>query len=746
MPTSSQALLLKHSDGALHQTFGRPYWHPDQSHLDDYTKPEFIQNSFLSSKQRRKSPQRIPTTVPTKTQNVRYDFQSLPELLQINGIHGSLSFDESTNSLRVTVPSYHQNALRNTHKNWRLTLSNDNTIQPTTLWSSIRHLRGIMGEGNERRIDSDDNSDVLSHEIQDPKHRAQNKGNELIKMKVTEGETIKMVNVPTKDADYFHLIQETADGVFRLVKANPKDAGSFRLEGTMATDVGDFRLVPEDGFECDDFRLVIVDADNAHFRLLQADPIDGKWFKPIIMSTKSDGEFRLVQAAVDAKYAANQESIGQNCDKDATKWNRAFNSHQKKLSVTRELVRLRERDNGLAEFVNAPVEYADYFRLVQESSDGVFRLSKSHPEDERSFRLTWTRPDELGDFRLISADGLETDDYRLVSENTGHGQFRLLKADSLDGKSFRFVAMSKESDGLFRLPEVKLRENVQTYSESPSSIEGNVAQEIRTSKMVKLHRSNNSVGKSHRYRSVQDEGTDNVTDNLVFLRSVVVEDESVDCASLPPALPDIALYDPRYLTGTQKLKTMHNSKRHLQSSRKAVSEVEVLQHGRSNFDSLTQYRGQQQRQFNLNDKGAMQTDGVRDRNLSELTSRSSSDNGMDAFREKFIDSYREASPETYEKLIKLGFRPTNEVMVNQEGFKFDSLDGRLRSKPLSPKDPFRNNPYITTSFNERESTHDHYGVAGTISNDSMARELKRCVNTAYPNTQSINQFLIITSG
>ena len=747
MPTSSQALLLKNTDGSLKHTFGRPFWQPSQSWMDVYTRNEFVQNSFLSSKDpRRKSSQRVSKTAPT-TQHVRYDFQSLPELLKINGIHGSFLYDVNTNSLRVTVPSYQKTSLRNTSNSWRLTHSINNTIRPTTLWSSIRHNRSLNFESDRRRNATEESSDYLFRGTLESNPRTQARGQEMISLQAKEGEAIKITKVPAKDADYFRLFQETPDGVFRLVKTNANAAGSFRLEGTKASEVGDFCLVPEDGYECDDFRLVIVDANNRQFRLLQADPVDGKWFRSLVMSTESDGEFRLVQAEVHAQHSANHRIDSQrHVNKDTTKMAqyKNFDSKHKNLtSATQEMIKFQARDDGTVEIVTTPAQKADYFRLIQESPDGVFRLYKSHQEDKGSFRLARTRPNEIGNFQLVPAYGFESDDFRLVTVNAENGQFRLLKADSFDEKSFRFVAMSNESDGHFRLPQVELRDNVYPTNRNKKSCPAEGESASTTSGMFKLNNTNISANMFRRYKNTPDERTNNSIDNLVFLDNFMPKDASASGGSMPSVLPDISLYDPRHLTSTQRLKTMYHyengqqmharyndpqSLEDVKSARRDISTGESQQHRQSEPGVPKQYRGQRTDEFAIMDKGGIQSYADREKDPSEL-SWSSSDNDMDAFREKFIDSYREASPETYDKLVSLGFRPTNEAARQITVSKANTTEARLQTDTSVVNGSVKVKPVNVTRFLGSEWKTDRYGAWDNRIDDNNAGEITRCVYT-----------------
>ena len=748
MPTSSQALILKNTDGALQPVFGRPFWHPSQSWMDLYTRNESIQNSFLFSKHpRRKSPQRRSETAPT-AQNVRYDFSTLPELLKINGIRGSFLYDVNTNSLRLTVPSYQQTSLRTVNNSW----CTDNTIRPTTLWSEIRRDRNLHVEPDVRRNVDDERTERLPHRKWEHKqiNRVLARNQEMMKLQIKADGTMKMVKVTAREADYFRLVQESPDGVFRLLKTHPKDAGSFRLEGTKASEVGDFRLVPADGFECDDFRLVIVDAENRQYRLLQADPTDNKWFRSVAMSSKSDGEFRLVQAAVHADPSINCRSDVQiyfneeiNEMSQLGNW-KVEHNNRAPPAQQQEMIKLQTKDDGTLQMVKVSGIEADYFQLIQESPDGVFRLVKSHANDKGSFRLEGTTPNDIGDFRLVPEDGFQSDDFRLVTVDAENRQFRLLKVESVDGRKFRSVAMSNESDGQFRLIQVAPRENSlppYRYGKAFSTETESGQNKSATSEVFELKNTNISANTFCRSTYMPYVSTDNSMDNLVFFDNVMPQVASDSGGNASSLLPDINLYDSRNFTSTHRFKALssvengsqvsdmgRNSFVVMKSTRKRMDIEKSIQQGQSKPEITTQYQGQQTYGYAGMDKEKMQTRVERQMDPSELSwSSMDNDNDMDAFREKHIESYRKASPEVYDRLVSLGFRPTNVDRRQSILDKTIKCESQLHSSESVGHDSFVQKPDIKTSYHGNEWKTDNYEAWDHISDDIKARDLTGCV-------------------
>ena len=170
-----------------------------------------------------------------------------------------------------------------------------------------------------------------------------------------------------------------------------------------------------------------------------------------------------------------------------------------------------------------------------------------------------------------------------------------------------------------------------------------------------------------------------------------------------------------------------NALEDVKSTRRNFSTGEFLQHGQSNPNVTKQYRGQRTDEFAVMDKAGIQIYAEREKDHSEL-SWSSSDNDMDAFREKFIDSYREASPETYDKLVSLGFRPTNEFEGQRTVSKPNAIDARLQTDTSVVNGSVKVKPVNVTRFLGSEWKTDRYGAWDNRIDDNNAGEITRCVS------------------
>lgn len=304
MPTSSQALILKSTDRPLQRSFGRQYWRPSQSWMDILSNDEFLKNSFLFSKhpRRNQNPRRTTESVLTE-QKTRLDFSTLPDLLKISGIRGSFIYDINSRSLNLALPTYQLASFRQLKNNWCSSPSNKNE-RTTNLLAEIARKENDLRYKANWRCNSDSNSTDISKQAD---VRSKQKPRlEMMKFEITESGQTELVETSAKEADHFKLVQVSSDGIFQLIKADQNEKGSFRLEQTHPTGVGEYRLVPEDAYESDDFRLVTTDVTKHEFRLLQADPLDGKTFRAVTISTKGDAEFHLVQASARLKYAVTK--------------------------------------------------------------------------------------------------------------------------------------------------------------------------------------------------------------------------------------------------------------------------------------------------------------------------------------------------------------------------------------------------------------------------------------------------------
>ena len=697
MPTSSQALILKNTDGPLHTAFGgRTHWRPAESWMDLFRRNDTSRNSFLFSKhpKRKNPPPRKAETAP----NLRLDFATLPEILKISGIRGSFlynafecstqmpyirrihgSYDHTINYpaptnkdtlwSRHSVPNNFSDnafewtghttgyrALPNKATDWShnsvpnnvndkdFELSGHTTNYRTlktkgTDWSRYPVPNNI-GDSSRAWTDTGGRNETVyfipqyrkvvklngkeTAAQQDPRlyhTKTRTKGRELIKLEDREGH-MELVKAPVEDAHYFRLqhIEGTEQGAFRLIKSEPNITGSFRLEKTDPQDVGDYRLIPADGYESDDFRLVTLDPKTSSFRLLQADPVDNRQYHIVTTAGEKNGQFRLIQAA-QAAHRAWTTTPGTNETLDFIPQHRQtvepcdeefalhYSTSQGKVH---ELIRMENRE-GHMELVKVPVEDAHYFRLqhIEGTEEGTFRLIKSEPNATGSFRLECTCPQDVGDYHLVPADGYESDDFRLVTLDPKTSSFRLLQGDPVDNRQYYVVTTAGEQNGQFRFIQATRREadshhnhSVEQYADAHSTVNYRLESRDTRETAYKATTPYKSIKNINLYNHASP--TRFSEDRYDYFKDVLPQSDTDREELSPSFLPDITLYDSNNLTGRQ-------NQRH----------------------SLNKQHSSDTKQSNL----------------------LSSDNEMDEFRQKYLDSYRDASPEVYNRLVSLGFKP-----------------------------------------------------------------------------------------
>ena len=662
MPTSSQALILKYTDGPF-QLFGRPHWHSAQSWMNTFTKDEFSSNSFLFSSQRKRRVHSRSRKDPVS--RVRLDFSTLPELLQINAIRGSFVYDIDSNALKWKISPSGVADYRYNKRHWSLTpvvkAGNNNM-------DTVKHLSSLDFVPLFRRMAHSNGSSSLQN---DESHGKQVKGERkeallLMKLDVQEGNE-ELIEARAQEAHYFRLqhTPEAPDGVFRLIQCDVDDPGSFRLERINSNDVGDYRLVPADGYDTScDFHLISLHDNPREFRLLQSDPADPKIFHFVSTSKQANGEFRLMQTEEQNRgqfpprsttaWADSMENIGAlNCVPQFRKdlrLNSGVDRNQLKYitedkNKSRELIKMEIKDDHIALIKVSPQE-AHYFRLqrVQESTDGAFRLVKSNMDEAGSFRLERIGPNDVGEYRLVPADGYESDDFRLVTLDLNNGIFRLLQADPIDSRTFYSVSATAQENGEFRLLQAAPRET-KSYAFHSSKEPTHMKKGIK----IWPHARNAENHKSER------------SDRYNFFHDVVPHfDDDSDTV----LLPDITLYDSRKLTSVH-----HHS--------------QPMDNG---FSSDV-------RQTDLNH----QNDHI----------HVSVDNDMDTFRQKYMDKYRAASPEVYNRLVNLGFRPAR-GSLDERPIGSPSVDHSRTDIASSRHDFYGNQPAAVKDYPGIEWRTQHF--------------------------------------
>ena len=628
MPTSSQSLILKYTDVAT-PLFRQQSWYPQNTWTDPLTSDEHLQNSFLFSKHKRRKKVVQPLV---KSRPLRLDFSSLPNLLKINAIRGSFVYDNESNSLKWKISPDSVSDYRYRKTDWSLTPSvqqNKSYIDSSKQLSTLDFIPLL------RRKRANENSNL--HTSGTYELKSNTKKEHHIFMKIDDVDNrFKLSETTSPDGQYFRLqhTPNSPEGIFHLVKSDISETGSFRLERTCADEAGDFRIVPPDEYETEfSFHLAALNNSNGTFHLLQSDLNDHQIFHPIIATAQPSKGFVL--AGTDEHYSKHALSNSKTAWTDTSKYNAMFdfvdNVHgNQRLYVNKEKINTEHvelgkakptmscghsEDNMVAYVKDTAKKNRELMKM--ENVDGDLKLVKVPARDAHYFRL-YRDPNSLdGAFQLIQADINEPGSFRLERTAPSEvGEFRLVPADGHVSDDFRLVTIDSSTCS-FRLLQADQLENETFHLVSSANHENGEFRLLQaTSRERNKFLSYQDAGPSRAYtvreknprKGYSKDVLTDKTDRYDYFRDVVPQFEDNGNASL---LPDITLYDSR-------------------------NHLPLHPQGQS-----TDSRGySEKRQMEL----------------------MSSDNDMDDFRRKYMDTYQAASPEVYNRLVSLGFRPSRQTL------------------------------------------------------------------------------------
>lgn len=324
MPTSSQSLILQMTNGQLPPFFGRRHWKPEVPPGSEWNVSEYpistvqIKHNFTEYGNKRQKFQRKPQTLqrtgsaPELSSTV--DFTTLPQILRIRGLHGSLRYDTDSASVHWKVntigPFYDR------LNNRRTGLVKNSTPATLRLFHADRESYSVQDRAMDIPPQYDYQSEfrrqVRFHETSSCfKDSSQCHADNMVfmSMKQVNG-GVELIKTDLESADYFKLIKVNSDveegnedsntkiPLFRLEKCRPTDVSCFRLAPTGTREVGDFKLVPPPGYIADDFRLVPSSEVHGAFVLLQPDARHIGQFRPIQCNKETSDEFHMVQAKI----------------------------------------------------------------------------------------------------------------------------------------------------------------------------------------------------------------------------------------------------------------------------------------------------------------------------------------------------------------------------------------------------------------------------------------------------------------
>ncbi|XP_045198010.2 uncharacterized protein LOC123552417 [Mercenaria mercenaria] len=328
MPTSSQSLILQTTNGQLPPFFGRRPWKPELPPGPEWTASEYpmstvqIKHNYTGSETKRyksnRKPQSLRRAGSAPDLSYKADFSTLPQLLKIRGLHGTVRYDTETKYVSWKInsigPFYDRmNARRH------LTVANASTSGTLRYFHADRAGHSMYNRDvdvpmeyayrPEFRKQVQFRDPVTFNKESQPKMENSIKDGIFMSIEETEG-GMRMFRTNLEKADYFKLIQvknqsdeiNGGEGIelplFRLEQCRPTEVGCFRLAPTESREVGDYKLVPPPGYLADDFRLVHSSAIQGAFVLLQSDTVNPGQYRPVLRNKNASGEFRMVQAKV----------------------------------------------------------------------------------------------------------------------------------------------------------------------------------------------------------------------------------------------------------------------------------------------------------------------------------------------------------------------------------------------------------------------------------------------------------------
>jgi hypothetical protein len=337
MPTSSQSLILQTTNGQLPPFFGRHVWRAEPPPGLEWSSSEYpmttvqVRTNFTGSDNKRyktgRKPQPLKRTGSAPELTCKVDFSTLPNLLKIRGLHGTVRYDSDDKyvSWRINSigPFYNRVNLRGRY--------------PLTGKTTPGTLRYFHADRKNDSMYARDETLFLEEDMHHPEFRKQVhfydqeinfnneshpdassplKDNVFMSVEVNGGK-LRMIKTNMEKAGYFKLVQiqdphyESEDfhgnrvPIFRLETCQPTEAGCFRLAPTEPREVGDFKLVPPQGYLADDFRLVPSPEVQGAFVLLQSETGNPGQYHPVLRNKDALEDFRFVQAKIQQRSNAD---------------------------------------------------------------------------------------------------------------------------------------------------------------------------------------------------------------------------------------------------------------------------------------------------------------------------------------------------------------------------------------------------------------------------------------------------------